>query len=135
MIEVAGLNVQVVRLQIAELRRQRVDPVIRKHDGLCVLELRKDAWREDVLVHSRVALARDDRLVSGRRATSQERDVRVLAGLGEAVVRLEAVTPPAQFGGVPSGELVAGRKEDLVAEALEQAFASSRRREGLNARS
>ena len=44
--KVAGLHVQVVRLQIAELRRQRVDPVIRKHDGLCILELRKDAWRE-----------------------------------------------------------------------------------------
>ena len=62
MIEVAGLHVEVVRLQVAVLRRERVDAVVRQHDGLRVLELREHARREDVLVVRRVALARAQRL-------------------------------------------------------------------------
>ncbi len=50
MIEVAGLHVEVVRLQIAELRRQRIEAVVRQDDRLCVLQLREDARREDVVV-------------------------------------------------------------------------------------
>ena len=91
MIEVAGLHVEVVRLQVAQLRRERIDAVIRQNNGLSILQLRENPRRKDVLMSRCVALARDDRLASGRRPTSQERDVRVLAGLGEAVVRLEAV--------------------------------------------
>ena len=45
-IEVAGLHVEVVRLQVAELRRQRIEAVVRQDDGLRVLQFREHARRE-----------------------------------------------------------------------------------------
>ena len=66
MIEVAGLHVEVVRLQVAELRRHRVEAVVRQRDGLGVLQLREHAGREDVLVVRRVALAGADASASRR---------------------------------------------------------------------
>ena len=60
-IEVAGLHVEVVRLQVAELRRQRVEPVVRQGDRLRVLQLGEDARREHVVVVRRVALAGAER--------------------------------------------------------------------------
>lgn len=46
--------------------------------------------------------------------------MRVPPGLRNAVVRLEAIAPAAQLRRVPGRELVAGRQEDLRAEALQQ---------------
>ena len=43
-----------------------------------------------------------------------------LPGLRHAVVRLQPIAPAAQLRRVPGGELVAGRQEDLRAEALQQ---------------
>src|SRR5215207_9322005 len=67
-----------------------------------------------------VALARTQRLTRGRRPTGEKRDVCVFAGLRHAVVRLEPIAPAAQLRRVPGGELVAGRQEELRAEALQQ---------------
>ena len=37
MVKIAGLHVEVVRLQVAELRRQRVEAVVRQRDRLRIL--------------------------------------------------------------------------------------------------
>ena len=50
MIEVARLHVKIVRLQVAELRRERIDAVVRDDDGLRILELREHTRCKDVLV-------------------------------------------------------------------------------------
>ena len=48
-IEVAGLHVEVVRLEIAVRRRLRIEAVVRQHDRLRVLELREDLRLEHVV--------------------------------------------------------------------------------------
>ena len=63
MVEVADVDVQIVRLQVAVLRRQRVEAVVRQGDGLGVLEFREDAGREDELVVGCVTLAGTQRLL------------------------------------------------------------------------
>jgi hypothetical protein len=64
MIEVALTDVQVVRLEIAVLRREGVEPVIRQCHGLGILEFGEHPWREGVVGLEAVALAGTKSLVS-----------------------------------------------------------------------
>src|SRR5688572_32679446 len=109
-----------MRLQVAVLSWERVDAVVWQRDGLRVLKLREHARRKDVLMMRCVDLARTQRLTRGRRPTGEKRDMCVFAGLRHAVVRLEPSAPAAQLCGVPGCERVAGRQEELRAEALQQ---------------
>ena len=47
MIEVTGLSVDVGRLQVAVLRREGIQPVVRQNDRLGVLQFGEDARLED----------------------------------------------------------------------------------------
>src|SRR5262245_65464727 len=109
-----------MRLQVAVLRRERIDAVVRKRDGFGVLELREHAWRKDVRVMRRVALAGAQRLLSGSRPAGQEGDVSVSPGLRDAVVSLQSIATSTELGGGSRGELIAGRQKDFCSEALEQ---------------
>src|SRR5438105_3254130 len=120
MVEIAGLHVKVVRLEIAVLRRQWIQSVIRQYDGLRVLQLGEHSRREHVVGFEHVGLAGGQRLAGGDRASSQQRDVRTLAAFGERVPRLQAVGATAQLRRGPGGELVARGEEYLRAEALDE---------------
>ena len=108
MVKVAGLHVEVVRLQVAELRARRSQAVVRQCDRLSVMQLRAHPGREDVLMVRRVALAGTHRLLCRGRPTGEQRDVRPLAALRQGVVRFQAIATSAQIGGGSRGELIAG---------------------------
>src|SRR5215210_5459244 len=109
-----------MRLQVAVMRRMRIEAVIREHDRLRILKLCEQAWREDVLVMWRIALAGAEGLLSGSGPARQERDVRVPPGLRNAVVGLQSIATTTEFGGGSRGELVAGRQKYFGAETLKQ---------------
>src|SRR5262245_36395545 len=88
-----------MRLQITELRRQRVEPVVWNGDGLAVLQFREHPRRKDVLVMRRVALARAQRLLGCDCAARQQRDMSTLTAFRQRVVRLQAVSTSAQLRG------------------------------------
>src|SRR5262249_31331956 len=119
-VEVARLQIEVVRLQVAEVRRERVDAIVRHHHGLGGLELRGNAWRQGVIVMRRITLARRQRLSAGGGPPGQQRDVCVTARLRNRVVRLQTVATTAQLSGISCRELVAGREKHLRPEALKE---------------
>src|SRR5690242_14798885 len=120
MIEVAGLYVEVVRLQVAVLRRQWIEAVVRQDDRLRVLKLHEHARPKRVVRLHAVELACRERLAGRRRAACEQRDVRTLAGFRDGVPRFESVDSSAQIRGKLRRELVAGRQEHLRAKTLEQ---------------
>src|SRR3954468_7689482 len=109
-----------MRLQVAVLRRQRIEAVVRQHDGLRVLQLHEHARPKRVIRFHAVELARRQRLARGGGTSCQQRYVRALAGLRDGVPGLQAVDAAAQVGGKLRGELIAGGQEHLRSEALEQ---------------
>ena len=119
-IEVAGLHVQVVRLQVAVRRRLRVQPVVRQHHRLGVLQLAEDLGLEHVVQLEGVVLARRHGGLGRRGASGQQRHAGVLAGFRELIRRLQALGTAAQFGRDFRGELVGRGEEDLGAETLEE---------------
>ena len=120
MVEVAGLDIEIVRLQVAVLRWQRIQAVIRQRDRLRVLQLHEDARLKDVVGLEGVRLARTERVLIGRRLAAQQRDVRADARLGDGVLRLQLVRSAAQFRRDLRCQFVAGREEQLRPEALQQ---------------
>ena len=80
-IEVTGLHVEVVRFQVAALRRQRIQSVVRHRDRLRVLKLGEDARLKQVVRFQHVRLAGAQTVLRCRGASGEERDVRVSARL------------------------------------------------------
>src|SRR6185503_6510808 len=111
--EIAGLYVEVMRLQVAVLRRQWIEAVVRQNDGLRVLQLHEYARPKRVIRLHAVELARRERLTGRRRAACEQRNVRTLARFRDGVPRFESVDASAQIGCKLRGELVAGRQEHL----------------------
>ena len=89
MIEIACLHVQVMRLQVAVLRRERIDAVVRSDDGLRVLKLGEHARRKDVFMVRCVALAGAQRLPIRCWPSGKQRDVGISSRFRDGVVRLQ----------------------------------------------
>src|SRR5438105_3934557 len=120
MIEITGLHVEVVRLQVAVLRRHRVQAVVRQYDRLRVLQFHEYARTKHVIGFERVTLAGRDRVLVRSGAARQQRNVRALASLAKRVACLQSVSAAAEIGGKFGREFVAGGEKNLRAEALEQ---------------
>src|SRR4029077_3137631 len=108
-----------MRLQVAVLRRQWIEAVVRQYDGLRVLQFHEHARPKRVVGLHAVELARGERLTRRGGAAREQRDVRALAGFGDGVPRLEPVDSSAQIRGKLRSELVAGRQEHLGSKALQ----------------
>jgi hypothetical protein len=67
-VEKAGLNVEIVRLEIAVGRRLGIEAVVRQDDGLRVLQLSEHLRFEDVLTHEAVTFRSADRSPVGGRS-------------------------------------------------------------------
>src|SRR3954469_11590377 len=109
-----------MRLQVAVLRRQWIEAVVRQHDSLRVLQFHEHARTKRVVRLHAVELASGERLTRRSGATREERDVRALAGFRDREPRFEPVDSSAQIRRKLRGELVAGRQEYLGSNALEQ---------------
>src|SRR5471032_1180247 len=77
-VEVAPLDVEVVRLEIAVRRRLGIEAVVRQDDGLGVLELGEDFRLEHVIEQEAVCLGGADRGAMRGRAAGQDADARIL---------------------------------------------------------
>src|SRR4029077_17489710 len=109
-----------MRLQVAVLRRQWIEAVVRQYNSLRVLQFHEHARPKRVVRLHAVELARGERLTRRPGAAREQRDVRALAGFRDGVPRFEPVDSSAQIRCELRGELVAGRQEYLGSKALEQ---------------
>src|SRR4029079_16202339 len=105
-----------MRLQVAVLRRQWIEAVVRQEYRLRVLQLHEDARPKRVVGLHAVELARRERLTGRRRTAREQRDVRALARFRDGVPCFEPVDSSAQIRGELRRELVAGRQEHLRAK-------------------
>src|SRR3954471_23128377 len=120
MIEVAGLHIEVVRLEVAVGGGQGITAVVGEDDRLCVLQLREHLRLKDVLEVQFVGLGGTHGGPGCGRASSQQADSRVLPRFGDAVARLEALGFATEIRGDERTKVVRERQEDFCAQALEQ---------------
>src|SRR5450631_1950449 len=90
-IEVAGVYVEVVRLEIAVRRRLGIQAVVRQDDGLSVLELGEDLRLEHVVEQEAVRLRGTDRGSLRGGSARQHADMRVLSRFGDRVAGFETL--------------------------------------------
>ena len=120
MVEVALLDVEIVRLEIAVRRRLRIEAVVRQDDGLGVLQLGEDLRLEHVVEQEAVRLGGTDRGPVRGRATRQHADARVLSRLGDRVARLETLGLAAEVRRHVRAEVIRQREEDLRPQPLQE---------------
>src|SRR5476651_144258 len=119
-VEVAPLDVEVVRFEIAVRRRLGIEAVVRQDDRLRVLQLSEDLRLEHVVEQETVRLGGTDRGPMRGRAARQHADACILPGLGDRIARLETLGLAAEIRRHVRAEVIRQRQEDLRAESLQE---------------
>ena len=110
MFEIAGLDVEIVRLQITELRRKRVEAIVGQRHRLRMLQFRENARLKEEVRLQHVRLAGAQAVASGRGTPRQERNVSALPSLGERIARPQTIGLAAQLRRYARREFVAARE-------------------------
>src|SRR5882672_12155370 len=119
MLEVRGVLIEVVVLQVAKTRRMGIEPVIGEDDGLSVLEFREDLRLKSEIPLSVVTLGGRQGSPMGDGPPGEHADPGVLTGFRNGVVGFELFFFTAEITGGAGAEVIRECQENLCPEGLQ----------------